>query len=159
MKIRLRSKRLAQLFAEVWRDIPEADRALLADRARLVVDDPIFLPKANSHQILVWSAVISIGVRKSITILCLSPRNLPHQPDNFVRYVIAHELAHIVCGHLELFSSYPNGITPTNRQTLFESEADARANLWGSPVAYFTRPLKPSRSSRIRVNYRKTRSR
>jgi len=137
VKIKLRSKRLARLFTDVWERLPEADRALLSDRTRLVIDDPIFLPKENLRQVPVWGAVISVGVRKSITIVYLSQRKLPRQSDDFVRYVIAHELGHVFCGHTgELFSSSSDDLT----HEAFESEADERARVWGWPRASSTRP-------------------
>ena len=140
MKIRLRSKRLARLFADVWECLPEADRALLSHKTKLVVDNPIFLPKENLRHLRVWATVIVIGVRKSIAILYLSPRKLPRQSDDFVRYVIAHELGHIFCGHIdELFSASSDGLP----LEAFESEADERASAWGLPIASSTQPPKP----------------
>jgi hypothetical protein len=89
--IKLRSKRLAQLFSEVWNRIPQRDRDSIASRAPLIVDNPLFLPKNHRP---VWGAFICVRLRRSIAILYLSPRKLPSQSDAFVRYVIAHELAH-----------------------------------------------------------------
>jgi len=133
MVIKLRSKRLAQLFGEVWECLPEADRALLAHKTRLVVDAPVFLPKEN---LSVWGAAVGIGVRKSIAIVYLSPRKLPRQSDDFVRYVMAHELAHIFCGHLDqLFLPPLTDSTLEANQEKFESEADERVSAWGLPIA------------------------
>ena len=143
MKIKLRSKRLARLFAEVWERLPEADQALLSHKTKLVVDNPIFLPKENLRHIRVWATVIVIGVRKSIAILYLNPQKLPRQSDDFIKYVIAHELGHVFCGHIdELFSSASDDLT----REAFESEADERASTWGLPLVPSTRPPKPSRS-------------
>jgi hypothetical protein len=90
MVIRLRSKRLALLFAEVWERLPEADRETLSGQIRLVLDDPLFLPEGNN------SAALSVGVRKSIILVCLSRYRLQRQPDSRVIYVIAYTLVHLL---------------------------------------------------------------
>jgi hypothetical protein len=152
--IKLRSKRLAQLFSEVWQGLPEADRALLSKRTKLVVDNPNFLPKG---QIPVWGAALGIKFRKSIAIVYLSPRTLPRQSDDFVRYVIAYELAHILCGHIgQLFLSPLNGTTQEEYQERFESEANEQVSLWKFPIISSKRiPKRPSPPSKG-VSYRKT---
>ena len=116
--VKLRSKRLSGLFTEVWERLPAADQALLSSRTRLIVDDPVLLPK-NQRAIL--GAVMVVSVRKSITLVYLSPRKLPRQSDSFVRGVIANLLAQIFCGH------------PDQDSTEFESEANERVRGWGFP--------------------------
>ena len=153
MKISLRSKRLAQLFGEVWERLPEADRALLTERTRLVVDNPDFLP---AGQIPVWGAAIGIKFRKSIAIVYLSPRKLPRQTDDFVRYVMAHELAHIFGGHTEqLFLSPLNDSTDQKSQERFESEANEQVRVWGFPIVSPIPTSKRSRIPRKGVGHRK----
>jgi len=122
--VKLRSKRLAGLFEEVWERLPAADQALLSSRTRLIVDDPVLLPK-NQRTIL--GAVIVVSVRKSITLVYLSPRKLPRQPDSFVQCVIANLLAHVFCGHLCYVLSTHSDSIP------FESEANERVRAWGFP--------------------------
>jgi len=154
MVIKLRSKRLAQLFAEVWEHLPEADQALLSKRTRLIVDNPDCLPKG---QISVWGAAFSVQVRKSILIVYLSPRKLPCQSNQFVRYVIAHELAHIFCGHLDqLFFSPLTDSTLEAYQEKFESETDEQVRRWGFPIVAPTRLSKRPSLPREGVGYRKT---
>lgn len=126
MVIKLRSKRLAQLFAEVWQHLPEADRTLLASRTRLVVDNPNFLPKSYRP---IWGAALAIGVKKFIVIVYLSPRKLPRQPDDFVRYVIAHELGHIFCGHMDQLLN-------DDRQEGFVAAANEQVNRWGFSIMH-----------------------
>lgn len=126
MVIRLRSKRLAELFAEVWERLPETDQALLAERTRLVLDNPSVLPTAYSPT---WGAAMGIGVKKSIAIVYLSPRKLPRQPNDFVRYVIAHKLGHIFCGHLDQLND-----STDEEGEKFESEANERVSVWGFPI-------------------------
>src|SRR5688572_18383119 len=156
MVIRLRSKRLAHLFAEVWERLPEADQALLSKQTRLVLDDPVFLPKEDAHQKTVWGMAISIGVRKSIAIVYLSQRKLPRQSDDFVRYVIAHELGHIFCGHTDkLFSPLPTDLTKEVGEEIFESEADEQASVWGFPIVSPKRTPKRHSPPRKGVGYRK----
>ena len=121
MVIRLRSKRLARLFVEVWEHLPEEDQALLSSRTRLVVDSADFLPKGQRPA---WGTVISITFRKSVTVLYLSQRKLPRQSDDFIRYVIAQLLAYIYCGHVE-------NVNCEERQDEFETEAQARVKQWG----------------------------
>ena len=146
MKINLRSKRLAQLFTEVWEHLPAADRVLLSERTKQVVDNPNFLPRG---QIPTWGAAISIRVRKSIAIVYLSPRKLPRQSDDFVRYVIAHELAHIFCRHTEqLFLSPLNDSTTEKSQKGFESRADEQVRVWGFPIVSPQRMPKRSQPPR-----------
>jgi len=157
MVIKLRSKRLAHLFAEVWEHLPEADQALLSKQTRLVLDDPVFQPKEEAHRKTVWGIAISLGVRKSIAIVYLSQRKLPRQSDDFVRYVIAHELGHIFCGHTDdLVSSHSNDLTDDECPDLFETEADEQASVWGFPIVS-PKPT-PKRHSPLRkgVGYRKT---
>jgi len=156
MVIRLRSKRLAHLFTEVWEHLPEADQALLSKQIRLVLDDPVFLPKEYAHQKTVWGMAISIGVKKSIAIVYLSPRKLPRQSGDFVRYVIAHELGHIFCGHTgDLVSSHPNDLTDDEWPNLFETEADEQASVWGFPVVSPQQTPKRHSPPRKGVGYRK----
>ena len=140
MVIKLRSKRLAQLFAEVWERLPEKDRALLSNRVRLVLDNSNFLPKGQRP---VWGAAMGIAVRKSISIVYLSPRKLPRQSDGFVRYVIAHELGHIFCGHLDqlLFSPLNDAIYDESQER-FEKEANMQVHLWDFPIVSPTRTPK-----------------
>jgi|GEM_PF-1420027 len=156
MVIRLRSKRLAHLFAEVWEHLPEADQVLLSKQTRLVLDDPVFQPKEYARQKTVWGMAISIGVRKSIAIVYLSRRKLPRQPDDFVRYVIAHELGHIFCGHTdELFSPLPSDLTREADEEIFESEADEQASVWGFPIVSPKRTPKRPRPPRKGDGYLK----
>jgi hypothetical protein len=148
MVIKLRSKRLAQLFTEVWDRLPEADRALLSERTRLVVDNPNVLPKGQRPA---WGAAMGIAVRKSISIIYLSPRKLPRQADDFVRYVIAHELGHIFCGHTDqLLLSPLNDAAHEESQERFEKEANEQVSLWGFPVTSPThRRKQPRKESAI----------
>ncbi len=125
MIIRLRSKRLARLFAEVWEHLPKEDQTLLSSRTRLVVDSADFLPKGYRPT---WGTVISITFRKSITVLYLSQRKLPRQSDDFIKYVIAHLLAHIYCGHID-------EVDCEERQDEFEMEAQERVRQWGLCVS------------------------
>ena len=144
MVIKLRSKRLAHLFAEVWERLPEKDQTLLSNRARLVLDNPNFLPKGQRP---VWGAAMGIGVKKSIAIVYLSPRKLPRQSDNFVRYVIAHELAHIFCEHVDqLFFSALTDSTCKEDQAAFEVEANEQVRRWGFPIVSPTPTGKQSRN-------------
>ena len=145
MVIKLRSKRLIHLFAEVWERLPEADRVLLSERIGLVLDNPVLLPTEYSP---VWGAAMGIGVKKSIAIVYLSPRKLPRQPNDFVRYVIAHKLGHIFCGHLDqLFDD-----STDEESQAFESEADEQVSAWGFPIVSPTRTHKRPRKG---VGYRK----
>lgn len=154
MVIKLRSKRLAQLFGEVWERLPEEDRALLSEWTRLVVDNPNFLPKG---QIPVWGAAIGIKFRKSIAIVYLSPRKLPRQTDDFVRYVMAHELAHIFGGHTEqLLLSPLNDSTDEKSQERFELEANKQVRVWGFPIVSPQRAPKRSQPLRKGGGFRKT---
>jgi hypothetical protein len=118
--IKLRSKRLSRLFEEVWERLPQADRTLLSKRIMLIVDSADFIPKGHRPA---WGAAISIKFRKSIAIICLSPRKLPRRSDKFIRYVIAHLLAHVYCGHIE----------SDEKPSVLEKEANAKAKRWGFP--------------------------
>lgn len=123
---KLRSKRLTHLFQEVLEHLPKKDRALLSRRILLITDDPQFIPKGQRP---IWGAAVGIKFRKSIALIYLSQRKLPRQPDDFVRYVMAHKLAHVFCGHIEkLFE-----ITELDYAGL-ESEADAQVKKWGFPI-------------------------
>jgi hypothetical protein len=132
--IKLRSQRLAQLFAEVWERLPAADQTLLSHRTKLVLDNPSVFPSGYLSHRSVWGMAIGIGVKKSIAIVYLSPRKLPRQPDDFVKYVIAHEFAHIFCGHVEqlFFSALSDSCEED--QEAFEVEADQQVSVWGFPV-------------------------
>jgi len=133
--IKLRSKRLAQLFAEVWEHLPAADQALLSHRTKLVLDNPGVFPPGYVNRRSVWGMAIAIGVKKSIALIYLSPRKLPRQPDSFVRYVIAHELAHIFCGHIEhLFFSALSDSNGDEDEGRFEVEANEQVKRWGFPI-------------------------
>jgi len=46
------------------------------------------------------------------------------QSDDFIRYVIAHLLAHIYCGHID-------DVDYEERQDEFETEAQERVKQWG----------------------------
>ena len=147
MVIELRSKRLAHLFAEVWHHIPKRDRDSISRRALFIVDNPLFLPKNHRP---VWGAVICVQLRRSIAILYLSPRKLPSRSDSFVRYVIAHELAHVRKGHAEqLFSVTANESTVAK----FEREANAQARRWGFPIVS---PVQTPKRTRKGDSHRKT---
>jgi len=149
--IKLRSKRLAYLFTEVWERLPETDQALLSKRTRLVLDDLGFLPKAY---LSAWGVAMGIGVKKSISIVYLNPRKLPRQPDHFIRYVIAHELAHIFCDHLDqlFFSPLTDSDSETGRES-FEVEADRQARRWGFPIVIPSWEPKHPRSRRKGAGY------
>ena len=116
MKVSLKSQRLAALFSEVWERLPAADQALLSKRTRLIVDDPVLLPKGQRD---IFSAVLVVGAKRFITIVYLSPCKLPQQEDSFIQYVIALQLANIFCERL----SY----SPNRR------EAKLLARQWGFP--------------------------
>jgi len=149
MVVSLRSKKLAKIFAEVWQRLPKQDRDSISRRASLIVDNPIFLPKNHRP---IWGAVIYVRFRKDFLIVYFAPRLLPKQPDAFVRYVIAHELAHVKKRHAErLFSSA--GIESTKER--FEKEAREQARQWGFPVVAPTRTRKRSRSRRKGGGYRR----
>jgi hypothetical protein len=124
--VKLKSKRLALLFAEVLERIPEQDRALIYERTRLVMDNPNLLPNGQRPT---WGATIGISFRKTISIIYLSPHKLPQQPDDFIRYVIAHQLAHICFGHTE----------NSSEESVLDIEADQKARLWAEA---FFRPKK-----------------
>ena len=147
MVVSLRSKKLAKIFAEVWQGLPKKDRDFITSRAPLIVDNPLFLPKNHRP---VWGAVICVRLRRSIAILYLSPRKLPSQSDSFVRYVIAHELAHVRKGHAEqLFRLTANEST----EAKFEQEANEQARRWGFPIAS---PAQTPKRTRKGVSHRKT---
>ena len=122
---KLRSKRLTHLFQEVLEHLPKKDRALLSRRILLVVDDPFFIPKGHRAK---WGAAIGVKFMKSIAIVYLSPRKLARQPEDFIRYVIAHELAHVRRGHIEQL------FRPTFNESDCEREADAQVKKWGFPI-------------------------
>jgi len=135
MVIKLRSKRLAQLFAEVWERLPATDQTLLSHRTKLVLDNPSVFPSGYLSHRSVWGVAIGIGVKKSIALVYLSPRKLPRQSNDFVKYVIAHELAHIFCGHIEhLFFSALSDSTGEEDEERFEVEADQQVSAWGFPL-------------------------
>jgi len=142
MVISLRSKRLTALFSEVWNSLPKKDRDSISSRTLLIVDNPIFLPKNHRP---VWGAVIYVRLRKTVAILYLSPRKLPQQSDSFVRYVIAHELAHAHKDHAKkLFGAKANESTRAS----FEKEAREQARRWGFPRVAPTQTTKRPRSRR-----------
>jgi hypothetical protein len=146
MVVSLRSKKLAKIFAEVWQSLPKQDRDSISSRTLLIVDNPIFLPKNHRP---VWGAVICVRLRKTVVILYLSPRKLPQQPDSFVRYVIAHELAHAHKDHAKkLFRVKANEAT----RARFEKEAREQARRWGFPIV----PPTQTPKRRKGVGYRKT---
>jgi len=106
----------------------------------------LFLPKNHKP---VWGAVIYVRLRRSIAILYLSPRKLPRQTDSFVRYVIAHELAHVRKGHAkQLFRLIANESTVAN----FEREANEQARQWGFPIVS---PKRTAKRPRKGGGYRK----
>ena len=142
MVVSLRSKKLAKIFAEVWQRLPKKDRDFITSRAPLIVDNPLFLPKNHRP---VWGAFICIRLRRSIAMLYLSPRKLPSQADSFVRYVIAHELAHIRKRHAEqLFRLTAN----ESAEAKFEREANEQARRWGFPSVSPTQmPKRPQNSA------------
>lgn len=147
MVISLRSKRLTALFSEVWNSLPKKDRDSISSRTLLIVDNPIFLPKNHRPT---WGAVICVRFRKDFLIVYLPPRLLPQQPDSFVRYVIAHELAHVKKRHAErLLSSTANEST----EARFEKEASEQARRWGFPVVS---PKRATKRTRKGGSYRKT---
>jgi hypothetical protein len=149
MVIRLRSKRLTLLFEQVWNQLPQRDRNYIIKRAPLIVDNPIFLPKNHRPT---WGTVICVRLRKDFLIVYLSPRLLPQQADSFVRYVIAHELAHVRKRHAErLFSS-----TAKDIEAIFEKEASEQARRWGFPRVAPTRTTKRPRSRRKGGSYRRS---
>lgn len=121
----LRSKRLARVFSGVWESLPKKDQVLLSSKILLVVDDPFFIPKGHRPK---WGAAIGIKFKKSIVIVYLSPRKLARQPEDFIRYVIAHELAHVRKGHIEQL------FLPTFNEAACELEADQQVKKWGFPI-------------------------
>lgn len=125
MIIKLRSKRLAALFSEVWNKLPKRDRDSIAGQTLLISDNPLFLPQSQKATL---GAVICVKFRKSIAIVYLAPRRLARQADSFIKYQIAHELAHIRMGHTEeLFRASVDQAA----EARFEREADQRAKRWG----------------------------
>ena len=147
MVVSLRSKKLAKIFAEVWQSLPKRDRDFISRRAPLIVDNPIFLPKNHRPT---WGAVICVRFRKEFLIVYFAPRLLPQQPDSFVRYVIAHELAHVRKRHAERLFSVAVKESPEAR---FEKEAREQARRWGFPKVS---PKRTPKRTRKGGRYRKT---
>lgn len=131
MVIKLRSKRLRDLFAEVLEKLPDKDRAAISERLMLVIDNSVFLP-ASKRPVL--GAAVGVAVKKCVCLVYLSPRKLQTHSDSFVRYVIAHELAHIFLGHVEKFVLSPLAEDSDEDEALYESEAKAQAKRWGYPL-------------------------
>jgi hypothetical protein len=128
---RLRSKRLRELFSDVWSKLPVADQALLSKRLLLVIDNSGLLPRSHPP---VLGAAVGIGLKKFAAFVYLSPRRLQSYPDSFVRYVIAHELAHIFLGHIEKSVLSTLAEDSDEDEALYESEAKAQARRWGYPL-------------------------
>jgi len=126
--IKLRSKRLRDLFAGVLEKLPDEDRAAINERLMLVIDNSVFLP-ANSPPVL--GAAVGVGVKHTVSLIYLSPRRLQKRSDSFVRYVIAHELAHIFLGHVERMALSTLAADSDEDEALYESEAKAQATRWG----------------------------
>lgn len=130
MVIKLRSKRLRDLFAEVIEKLPDKDRAAINERLMLVIDNSVFLP-ASKRPVL--GAAVGVAVKKCVCLVYLSPRRLQKRSDSFVRYVIAHELAHVFLGHVERMVLSTLSEDSEEAEALYESEAQAQAERWGFP--------------------------
>lgn len=126
MEISLRSKRLSLLFSEVLRKLPPKDHDAISNRALLVTDNSYLL---FGNQKPAWGSVVCVKYRKVIPIVYLRPRKLPLQPAPFVHYVIAYQLAHVLCGHHEqqfLYEALPEEVIQR-----FNAEVETRLTCWG----------------------------
>lgn len=126
MEISLRSKRLRLLCSEVLRKIPPKERDAITSRALLITDNSQLL---FGNQKPAWGSVVCVKYRKCLPIVYLRPRKLPLQPDPFVRYVIAYQLAHVLCGHHEqqfLYDALPEAVIAR-----FNAEVNTRLKCWG----------------------------
>jgi len=85
-------------------------------------------------------AAVGIGVKKLAAFVYLSPRRLQSYPDSFVRYVIAHELAHIFLDHVEQLLLSTLTDSEEEDEALYESQAKTQAELWGFSSSLRRRP-------------------
>jgi hypothetical protein len=116
----IRSPRLSKWLGDVWESLPVKDRNQISDRLCLISDDSIlrFLLTDGLEYDLYGCAVPYTSDRHFIFLNASKMRN---RGGSFVRYVIAHELAHVYHNHRH------------GNKKAKEAEADATALRWGYP--------------------------
>jgi hypothetical protein len=122
--------RFARLFAETWRMIPAADRDAMERRFQRLTP-PITLGPA-------WTLRRAAEVRSTdagdITEVCFRARAIDYISDADVRFVVAHELAHIrqwddpemAAAYERLYANHNDDFARSG----LEIDADRRAMSW-----------------------------
>jgi hypothetical protein len=117
-----RSPRLRELWAGVLAGLPVDDRAIALERMALVADTAVWQPcDPDALAYVAWSPR-SDGAEACAVLFVGSA--LAREREHLVRFVMAHELAHVVLGHFR-----PVGLLPAEHER--ERQADAVAWRWG----------------------------
>ena len=126
-RLMLKSRRLAGMFADVWQSLTVEDRNQISNRLTVVSDHSVLRYILTGGDEIVNGAAVPI--HSGGCFVFLNALELRKEPDEFVRYVIAHELAHAYHNHTGRFE--------LDRKTK-EAQADRRAKLWGFPAPKLT---------------------
>lgn len=115
-KTEFKSKRLAALFAETWAELPAKDRRAILGRLFLVTDSMVYCPPDNQSP-----APGHAPGYVHVNTLWLSAQRLARRKPEYVRDVIAHELAHVFLEHAD---------NPNLEPGQMESAAIERVKTW-----------------------------
>jgi hypothetical protein len=123
---RIKDERLSRLFDETWERIPNRShrKKQLRSKLQCVTDDWSDTDLNPKHD-----AVAAISPEWGLTVY-LRLDMLARYPGDAVRYIIAHELAHAVLGHVD--TKYDPLTDEMNLR--FEDEANSLARAWGFTI-------------------------
>jgi len=118
----LHSQRLRRFFAEVWKALPQQDRDQLNDSLILVSDHAVLRLLANEQDEQMRGGAACWGEGRLYIFLNASA--LKNKTSEHVRFVIAHELAHVYLKHTDRKGT----------EQRHENEANRQAAAWKFPL-------------------------
>ena len=120
-RLPIKSARIKRAFMDVWQSLPEADRARLRDLLLVVTDARILADMLNDDTPDAHASALEHT--RGGWVICFDAYKLrPARPD-YLRFVVAHELAHVYYKHNHKTTTITKG----------EREANKQAAAWGYP--------------------------
>lgn len=120
--VEIGSRRIYRLITEVWEALPDEAKAMACERVNQITDNEP--PRVDPTD----SAGLSVPMPWGSEIY-LPPQDLQKPSDEWVKYLIAHELAHGI-----FHNPHFGGIVQEWKEE--ERQADETAEAWGFPDPY-----------------------
>lgn len=122
--------RIELLFAAVLSRLPAADRRAITPRLAYVTDNPRLIPLDIAEQLDPCVVGLTYAASTSNAI-ALFGAALATKSDRAIRFVIAHELAHVRMCHVPTIEDVIEGHIPPGDVETHELQANMLASLWG----------------------------